>query len=43
MTDGRKRIARVLATLCITALSGTVLVASPTYADPDIVYVKCVV
>ena len=36
MTDGRKRIARVLATLCITALSGTVLVASPTYADPDI-------
>ena len=36
MTDGRKRIARVLATLCITAVSGTVLVASPTYADPDI-------
>ncbi len=36
MTDGRKRIARVLATLCITALSGTVLVAAPTYADPDI-------
>ena len=36
MTDGRKRIARVLATLCITALSGSVLVAAPTYAEPDI-------
>jgi peptidoglycan DL-endopeptidase CwlO len=36
VTDGRKRIARVLATLCITALSGSVLVASPTFADPDI-------
>ncbi|NUS53083.1 MAG: hypothetical protein HOQ22_18845 [Nocardioidaceae bacterium] len=29
-------MARVLATLCITALSGTVLVASPSQADPDI-------
>jgi peptidoglycan hydrolase CwlO-like protein len=36
VTDGRKRIARVLATLCITALSGSVLVAAPTYAEPDI-------
>ena len=36
MTDGRKRIARVLATLCITAVSGTMLVAAPTYAEPDI-------
>ena len=36
MTDGRKRTARVLATLCITALSGTMLVAAPTYATPDI-------
>jgi cell wall-associated NlpC family hydrolase len=36
VTDGRKQIARVLATLCITALSGTVLIAAPTYADPDI-------
>ena len=36
MTDGRKRTARVLATLCITALSGTVLSAAPTYAEPDI-------
>jgi cell wall-associated NlpC family hydrolase len=38
--DGRKRIASVLATLCITALSGSVLVATPTYADPDIHSVK---
>jgi cell wall-associated NlpC family hydrolase len=36
VTDGRKRTARVLATLCITAVSGTMLVAAPTYADPDI-------
>ena len=36
MTDGRKRIARVLATLWITALGGTMLVAAPTFADPDI-------
>jgi cell wall-associated NlpC family hydrolase len=36
VTDGRKQIARVLATLCITALSGTVLIAAPTYADPDV-------
>ena len=36
MTDGRKRSARVLATLCITALSGTMLVASPSNAEPDI-------
>ena len=40
MTDGRKRIASVVATLCITALSGTVLVATPTYADPSIDSVK---
>jgi cell wall-associated NlpC family hydrolase len=36
VTDGRKRTARVLATLCITALSGTMLVASPSNAEPDI-------
>ena len=36
MTDGRKRTARVLATLCITAVSGSMLVAAPTYAEPDI-------
>ena len=40
MTDGRKRIARVLATLCITALSGSVLVASPSNAEPDIDHVQ---
>jgi cell wall-associated NlpC family hydrolase len=34
--DGRKRIASVLATLCITALSGSVLTAGPSHADPDI-------
>jgi cell wall-associated NlpC family hydrolase len=34
--DGRKRIATALATLCITALSGSVLVAAPTFAEPDI-------
>jgi len=36
VTDGRKRTARLLATLCITALSGTLLVASPSNATPDI-------
>ena len=36
MTYGRKRIARVLATLFITALGGSVLVSGPTYADPSI-------
>ncbi len=36
MIDGRKRFARVLATLSITALGGTVLVASPSQAEPDI-------
>lgn len=36
MTDGRKRFARVLATLCITAVSGSMLIAAPTYAEPDI-------
>jgi peptidoglycan DL-endopeptidase CwlO len=40
VTDGRKRIARVLATLGITALSGSMLVAAPTYADPDIAGVQ---
>lgn len=36
MSDGRKRITRVLATLALAALCGTVLVASPSSADPDI-------
>ncbi len=36
MIDGHKRFARVLATLSITALGGTMLVASPSQAEPDI-------
>jgi cell wall-associated NlpC family hydrolase len=36
VTDGRKRCARVLATLCITALGGSLLAVAPTYAQPDI-------
>jgi cell wall-associated NlpC family hydrolase len=36
VTDGRKRSARVLATLCITALGGSVLGVAPAAADPDI-------
>jgi cell wall-associated NlpC family hydrolase len=34
--DGRKRVATFLATLCVTALGGSVLNASPTSADPSI-------
>jgi peptidoglycan DL-endopeptidase CwlO len=34
--NGRKRTATVLATLCITAMSGLMLTASPTFAEPDI-------
>jgi peptidoglycan DL-endopeptidase CwlO len=34
--NGRKRITTVLATLCITAVGGSMLVAGPTFADPDI-------
>ena len=36
MLNGRKRTASALATLCITAMSGSVLVAAPTFAEPDI-------
>ena len=36
MLNGRKRTASFLATLCITAMSGSVLAASPTFAEPDI-------
>jgi peptidoglycan DL-endopeptidase CwlO len=36
VTDGRTRIATVLATLCITALGGSMLAATPTYAAPSI-------
>jgi peptidoglycan DL-endopeptidase CwlO len=34
--NGRKRTATFLATLCITAMSGSLLAASPTAAEPDI-------
>jgi len=34
--NGRKRTASVLATLCITAVSGSMLAASPTFADPEV-------
>ena len=36
MIDGRKRIIRLLATLSITAVGSSVLVAAPTFAKPDI-------
>jgi cell wall-associated NlpC family hydrolase len=36
VTNGRKRTASLLATLCITALGGTMFAASPTFAEPDI-------
>jgi cell wall-associated NlpC family hydrolase len=38
--DGRKRITRVLTTLCVTALGGSMLVASPSSAEPDIADVQ---
>ena len=40
MLNGRKRTASFLATLCITALSGSVLASSPTFAEPDMKDVK---
>jgi cell wall-associated NlpC family hydrolase len=36
VTDGRKRIATTLATLCIAGLGGSVLTASPSTAEPSI-------
>ena len=36
MIDGRKRFTAVLATLCLTALSGSMLTASPTHAEPSV-------
>jgi cell wall-associated NlpC family hydrolase len=36
VTDGRKRITRLLAGFAITALGGSVLVASPSSAEPEI-------
>ena len=40
MTDGRKRITRLLAGVCITAIGGSVLTASPSTAEPDIADVE---
>jgi cell wall-associated NlpC family hydrolase len=36
VTDGRKRLAAALTTLCIGAVGGSVLTAAPSAADPDI-------
>jgi cell wall-associated NlpC family hydrolase len=36
VTDGPKRSARTLATLCVMAFGGSMLVAAPTSAQPDI-------
>ena len=36
MLDGRKRIASVIAACGIATLSGSLLVSSPSYAEPDI-------
>ena len=36
MTNGRKRTASFLATLCIASMGGTILAASPTFAEPEI-------
>jgi cell wall-associated NlpC family hydrolase len=36
MPDGRKRTSRLLAGLSLVALGGSVVVAPPTYAEPDI-------
>jgi cell wall-associated NlpC family hydrolase len=38
--DGRKRVASVMATLCIGALGGSVLIASPSQAEPTIADVR---
>ena len=35
MTNGRKRTASFLATLCIASMGGTILVAGPTFAEPE--------
>ena len=36
MADGRNRITRILATLCITAVGGLMLAASPSSANPSV-------
>ena len=40
MTDGRKHITRLLTMLCITALGGSMLAASPSSAEPNIADVQ---
>ncbi|HET7389006.1 MAG TPA: NlpC/P60 family protein [Nocardioidaceae bacterium] len=40
MPDGRKRITSILATLCVAALGGTVLVAAPQAAGTDLGHAK---
>jgi peptidoglycan DL-endopeptidase CwlO len=40
LIDGRKRVASFVATLCIAALGGSVLNASPSSADPSITDVR---
>jgi len=40
VTNGRKRTASFLATLCIASMGGTILAASPTFAEPDIAEVE---
>lgn len=40
MIDGRKRLAGALTTLCLAALGGSVLVAAPSSAEPDITDVQ---
>jgi len=36
VTNGRKRTASFLATLCIASMGGTILVVSPTFAEPGL-------
>ncbi len=40
MTNGRNRTAGVLASLCIATLGGSVLVATPAHAEPDVASVQ---
>ncbi|HSE09796.1 MAG TPA: NlpC/P60 family protein [Nocardioidaceae bacterium] len=40
MTDGRKRIARLLTFICITVVGGAMLTASPSTAEPEIADVR---
>ncbi|HSV40715.1 MAG TPA: NlpC/P60 family protein [Nocardioidaceae bacterium] len=38
--NGRKRVAAALATLCVAALGGTVIIASPSNAEPTVAEVR---